>query len=156
MGIKAARDRGTGGARLSRHRLAQGEFVDETIEIDGARATVKRAINQTPLDRFQRRGLIDLRQAEAGGRLAKDWFLARLEPRQVASYSDLIDCGTAPDPAVDRFHARKRVAMALQAVGRIAASEVTQVCCLEQAAGGPVGMEILRRGLDVLADHYGL
>jgi hypothetical protein len=79
-----------------------------------------------------------------------------MEPRVVASYRDLIDCGGTPDPAVDRAHARKRVARAVAAVGRIASNEVVSVCCLEHAVGGNVGMEILRRGLDVLAEHYGV
>jgi len=127
-----------------------------TVEVDGERAVVRRAVNRTPLERYLRRQLIDRRQHEAGERLAMDWHAARMQARVIASYRDWVDGGTAPDAQVDRFHARQRVARAIQAIGRIAASEVVAVCCEEQAVGGHVGMEILRRGLDVLADHYGL
>lgn len=143
-------------AAINRFRLAQDRFEDATVEIDGARAAVKRVVNATPLDRYARRQLLDRRQVEAGERLAADWHAARMEQRVVASYRDWVDCGTAADVQVDRAGARRRVARAVEAVGRIAASEVVAVCCDERAVGGTVAMEILRRGLDVLADHYGL
>lgn len=143
-------------AAINRFRLAQDRFEDATVEIDGARAVVKRVVNVTPLDRYARRQLLDPRQVEAGARLAADWHAARMEPRVVASYRDWVDCGTAADMQVDRAGARRRVARAVEAVGRVAAGEVVAVCCDERAVGGTVAMEILRRGLDVLADHYGL
>lgn len=143
-------------AAVNRFRLAQDQFEDATVEIDGARAAVKRVVNVTPIDRYARRNLLDRRQVEAGERLAQDWFAARMEPRIVASYRDWVDCGTAADAAVDRDGARRRFARAVQAVGKIAACEVVETCCHERAVGGTVAMEILRRGLDVLADHYGL
>jgi hypothetical protein len=139
----------------SRHRRQHDEFVDAEVEVDGARMAVKRVATQTPLDRYANRRLIDRRQYEAGERLARDWHHARMAPRLVATYGDLIDCGGIPDPAADRAHARRRVAQAVAAVGRIAANEVVSVCCLEHPVGGHAAMEILRRGLDVLADHYG-
>lgn len=143
-------------AAINRFRLAQDQFEDATVEIDGARAVVKRVVNVTPLDRYARRKLLDRRQVEAGERLAQDWFAARMEPRIVASYRDWVDGGTAADASVDREGARRRFARAIQAVGPIAALEVVETCCHERAVGGTVAMEILRRGLDVLADHYGL
>jgi hypothetical protein len=143
-------------AAINRFRRAQDDFEDASVEIDGARAVVKRVVNVTPLDRYARRGLLDRRQVEAGERLAADWYAARMEPCVVASYRDWVDCGTAADVQVDRAGARRRIARAIAAVGRIAASEVVAVCCDERAVGGTVAMEILRRGLDVLADHYGL
>lgn len=140
----------------TRHRLQHDRFVDETVEVDGTRATVKRVAMQAPIDRYLARRQIDRRQHEAGQRLARDWHHARMEPRLVGSYRDLIDCGGAPDPSVDRGQARRRVSRAILAIGRIASSEVVSVCCLEQPVGGTTAMEILRRGLDVLADHYGV
>jgi hypothetical protein len=137
----------------SRHRRQHDEFVDAEIEADGARIAVKRV--QAPLDRYVKRRLIDHRQHEAGGRLARDWHHARMEPRLVTKYVDLVDCDGIPDPAVDRAQARRRFAQAVAAVGRIASNEVVSVCCLEHPVGGHAAMEILRRGLDVLADHYG-
>jgi len=141
---------------MPRHRLQHDAFADEETVVDGKRAAAKRVLTQTPLDRYRRRGLIDRRQFEAGERLGRDWHYARMEPRVVASYRDLIDCGQTPDPVVDREHARRRVARAAAAVGKIASNEVVSVSCLQHPAGGPVAMEILRRGLDALADHYGL
>ncbi|MCC7047245.1 MAG: hypothetical protein IT562_11070 [Alphaproteobacteria bacterium] len=141
---------------IAPHRLQHDRFEDAAVEVDGASAVVKRIVTQTPLDRYIARKLIDRRQFEAGERLSRDWQFARMEPRMIASYRDLIDCGGMPDPAVDRAHARKRVARAVAAVGPIASSEVVSVCCLERPVGGNVAMEILRRGLDVLADHYGV
>lgn len=141
---------------IAPHRLRHDSFEDAMVEVDGASAAVKRVATQTPLDRYIRRKLIEPRQFAAGERLAGDWHSARMEPRMIASYRDLIDCGGMPDPAVDRAHARKRVARAVAAVGPIASSEVVSVCCLERPVGGNVAMEILRRGLDVLADHYGV
>ncbi len=145
-----------GPAAINRFRLTQDRFEDATVEADGERVVVKRVVNVTPLDRYARRQLLDRRQVEAGERLAQDWHAARMEPRVVASYRDWVDCGTAADAPVDRAGARRRIARAIQAVGPIAAREVVEVCCDERAVGGTVAMEILRRGLDVLADHYGL
>lgn len=145
-----------GPAAINRFRLAQDRFEDATVEVDGATQAVKRVVNVTPLDRYARRKLLDRRQVEAGERLAQVWFAARMEPRVVASYRDWVDCGTASDAAVDREGARRRFARAIRAVGPIAAREVVETCCHERAVGGTVAMEILRRGLDVLADHYGL
>ena len=142
--------------RIPRHRWQHDELLDEETLIDGERATTKRVVTQTPLDRYARRGLIDRRQNEAGQALARDWHYARMEPRMVASYRDLIDGGRAPDAAAEREHARRRMSRAIEAVGRVAASEVVAVCCLQRPAGGPVAMELVRRGLDVLADYYGL
>lgn len=141
---------------INRFRLARDRFEDVEVEAGGERAVVKRVVNATPLDRYARRQLLDRRQVEAGERLAADWQAARMEPRVVASYRDWVDCGTVADVQADRAGARRRVARAVAAVGRIAASEVVAVCCHERAVGGTVAMEILRRGLDVLADHYGL
>ena len=143
-------------AAINRYRLAQDRFEDATVEVDGARAVVRRVVNVTPLDRYARRQLLDRRQVEAGARLAQDWHAARMEPRVVASYRDWVDCGTAADMQVDRAGARRRIARAIAAVGRVGAGEVVAVCCDERVVGGTVAMEILRRGLDVLADHYGL
>ncbi|MGQ0674552.1 MAG: DUF6456 domain-containing protein [Rhodospirillales bacterium] len=148
---------GSAGRRLvTKQRLRHDEFEDVETLVDGERATAKRVATQTPLDRYARRGLIDRRQHDAGQSLARDWHYARMEPRMIACYRDLIQGGGAADPAAEREHARRRLMRALAAVGRVAAGEVVGVCGLQRPAGGPVGMEILRRGLDVLADHYGL
>lgn len=145
------------GARpIARHRAQHDEIEDIETLVEGEKATAKRVVTQTPLDRYVRRGLIDKRQYEAGQSLARDWHYARMEPRLISNYRDLIQCGGAPDPAADREHARKRLMSAISAVGRVAASEVVGVCGLQRPAGGPVAMEIFRRGLNVLADHYGI
>ncbi len=141
---------------VTRHRRQHDELEDVETVVEGERAIAKRVVTQTPLDRYIRRGLIDRRQYDAGQALARDWHYARMEPRVIASYRDLIQCGQAPDASADREHARKRLMRAIDAIGRVAASEVVGVCGLQRPAGGPVAMEIFRRGLDVLADHYGL
>jgi hypothetical protein len=141
---------------VPRHRLRHDEFEDVETEVAGEKAAARRVVTQTPLDRYLRRGLIDRRQHGAGQALSRDWHYARMEPRLAGGYGERIDCATVPDPAADREHARRRVMRALGAVGRVAAGEVAAVCCAGRAAGGPVAMELVRRGLDVLADHYGL
>jgi hypothetical protein len=146
--------RASDAAEPSRYRRQHDAFITDEIEVDGVRTRVKRV--QPPLERYANRRLIDERQLEAGVRLARDWHHARMQPRMVASYRDLIDCGGMPDPAADRTQARRRVASAVAAVGRIASNEVISACCLELPVGGHAAMEILRRGLDVLAEHYGL
>ena len=45
---------------------------------------------------------------------------------------------------------------AMRAIGPIAADEVMVVVCLDQVVGEGTPMEILRRGLKVLAQHYGV
>lgn len=119
--------------------------------------------NKTPsvLDRYFERRLLDKadpkenqRRYDAGDRLRAHFTIAGMEPQVTAPYQDYISGGgeSIGDHIVD---ARAKYAKAIEAVGKIASLEVIMVCCLDQAIGEH-RLEILRRGLGVLADHYGL
>lgn len=108
------------------------------------------------LVRYGKRGFLDQRQVDAGERLARDWHEARMEPAIMDAYQAWVTSGSDAAQQADRYNARRRVARAIEAVGRVAANEVVAACCRDRAVGGGAAMEILRRGLNVLADHYGL
>lgn len=125
---------------------------------------------QTPfaLDRYHARGELapdapyeNRRRYDAGCRLREMWGLAGLEPHVIRNYDRMTGSGGrrftgVPDPVAGRVDAYRAWRAAIRAVGPIASNEVIDACCLGQALGAAVRLEILRRGLAVLADHYGL
>ncbi len=136
-----------------RHDRVVIERVAEESQIVRDRA---RVYSRSPLRTYLRRGLITPRQKEAGELLGRLWHLAGIEPRVVARYDELIVRGSVQGFVVRRGEAYERWRAAMRAVGPIAASEIVAACCEERSVGGGAAMEILRRGLDVLADHFGL
>lgn len=117
------------------------------------------------LDRYHARGELapdapreNGRRYDAGCRLREIWTLAGLEPHVIRDYRQVGGrrFGAALEPAPGRMDAYRAWRAAIRAVGPIASNEVIDACCLGQALGGTVRLEILRRGLAVLADHYGL
>lgn len=136
---------------LERSRHGDLIVIEETTQ-----AGVKRARVDTVylLDRYKRRKLVELRQYDAGIRLRSTWIDAGREPHLTARYQDIVSGGTLGGFFTGREDARRAYIAALRAIGPIASNEVIAVCLLDEAVGGAVHMEILRRGLDVLADHY--
>lgn len=135
------------------------ETLTEATEEAGGRRVV--VLTQDPLDRYYRRGQLaaeaaeNLRLYDAGTRLRGDFHRAGLNQVVVARYGDLISGGSVQGFAALREDSYRRWRAAIRAVGPVAADEVVTVCCRCEPVGKGVRMEILRRGLAVLAAHYG-
>ena len=141
-----------------RHRKGDVVRLERAARSGRTRALVE---TQTALDRYFVRCHLDPECREnnrllhdAGARLRADWTLAGLEPSVTARYGERIARGGMQGFMAAREDAYKRWRAAIQAVGPSAANEVIEVCCMGNRVGR-VGLEILRRGLAVLAVHYG-
>ncbi len=135
-----------------------GVILEETM-----RAGVKRArvTLETALDWYYAKNVLCADDAnrnqllyDTGMELRNDWTLAGLDPLVISPYKELTSGGTIEEFMAMREDAYRRWRKAIEAVGPIAANEVIEVCCMGNRVGR-VGLEILRRGLDVLARHYG-
>ena len=142
---------------------------DDVTTIATERAGVVAHRVKTPfvLDRYHARGELapdipdeNARRYDAGCRLREIWTKAGLEPHVIRSYDGMgrsgRSFGAAPEPVAGRIDAYRAWRAAIRAVGPIASCEVIDACCLGLALGSKTRLEILRRGLGVLADHYGL
>ncbi len=139
-------------------RMARGDI--EVVETMRAGTPGHRVKLPHALERYHARGELgdgreNTRRYDAGCRLRDCYETAGLEPSVIAAYSDMVaGSGYAPiDHKVGAYQAWKR---ALTAIGPIASNEVIDVCCFGQALRDRARVEILRRGLAVLADHYGM
>lgn len=138
-------------------REQHGDYVlEETMK-----AGVYRARNRSPfaLDAYFNRKLLgtgkdNARRFEAGDKLRTDWTLAGLTPDVIGSYEQVIASCDLSNWAVTRLDAYQRWQRAVKAVGPIASDEVLGCCCLGLTIGRD-RMVLLRRGLEVLAVHYG-
>lgn len=143
-----------------RERWQHGDetLVEPTEEAGRSRVVV---LTQDALDRYFRRGQLAAEDVEnrrlydAGVRLRGDFQRAGLTQNLVAPYNDLVSGGSVQGFLGVREDAYRAWRAAIQAVGPIAANEVIAVCCLGEPVGKGARMEILRRGLAVLARHYG-
>jgi len=156
---RAAAPTGAAG-EVPRERWQHGdETIEEATEEAGGRRVV--VLTQDPLDRYCRRGQLAARAAEnqrlydAGARLRGDFHRAGLNQAVVARYADLVSGGSVQGFAALREDSYRRWRDAIRAVGPVAADEVITVCCRGEPVGKGARMEILRRGLAVLARHYG-
>ncbi len=142
---------------------------DRVEPVATAEAGAVAHVVRTPfaLDRYHACGLLapgdpreNARRYDAGCRLRDSWALAGLEPKVVGSYTPVgrggRRFGIAAPQGPGRVDAYRAWQAAVRAVGPVASSEVVEACCLGNAVGGAVRLEILRRGLAVLAAHYGL
>lgn len=149
-----AQDRGP------RERWQHGDetLVEATDEAGSRRVVV---LTQDALDRYYRRGQLapaadeNQRLYDAGVRLRGDFHRAGLTQNLVAPYNDLVSGGSVQGFLGVREDAYRAWRAAIRAVGPIAADEVITVCCQGAPVGKGARMEILRRGLAVLAKHYG-
>lgn len=156
----ATKPRATRGADLGpRERHAKPDRVE--LEPAGRDGSVRARVRaQDALDRYALRGELapgdaaeNRRRRDAALRLRLDWTRAGLEASVTGAYADRIDGGARPDRMAWREDAYRGFREAIRAVGPIAAQEVIETACLGNAVGRS-GIEILRRGLAVLADHY--
>ena len=135
------------------------ETLVEPTEDAGRRRVV--VLTQDALDRYFRRGQLapdagdNRRFYDAGVRLRGDFARAGLTAHVVARYGDLVSGGSIQGFMGVREDAYRAWRAAIRAVGPIAADEVIAVCCQGEPVGKGARMEILRRGLAVLAAHYG-
>ena len=146
--------------QVPRERWQHGdETLVEPAEAAGSRRVV--VLTQDALDRYYRRGQLapaadeNRRLYDAGARLRRDFHRAGLTPDVVARYSDLVSGGSIQGFLAVREDSYRAWRAAIRAVGPVAADEVVAVCCQGAPVGKGARMEILRRGLAVLARHYG-
>lgn len=140
-----------------RHAKPGGLLLEPAGRDGGVRA---RARAQDALDRYALRGDLapgdaarNRRLREAALRLRLDWTRAGLEATVTGGYAGRIDGGARGDRLACREDAYRGFREAIRAVGPIAAPEVIETACLGNAVGR-FRLEILRRGLAALADHY--
>ena len=113
------------------------------------------------------RALLDRHQVEAGERLRQDYTFAGLMPRFAGGWRTERISGGRPSTGVDLedhiFAARRRVELALSAVGGGLAPVLVDVCCLlkgleavEKERGWPPrsGKVVLGLALTSLSEHY--
>lgn len=131
--------------------------IEETMTAGVMR---QRNLTQTPLDRYRQRKTLTARQCDAGERLHGDF---RATGRQ-AAITFTLDDGPRGSFGGGSAEASVRYGDAIRKMGRLA-HVVFNVACLGEYAADwakltgrdPKGaMELLRAGLDTLADHYGM
>lgn len=134
-------------------RARHGELVPRETMVAGV--TGKRVKHECRLDWYWDKGSIVDRQHEAGLRFRRDWHLAAAAAKIVGTYGPQIArTGGSHDFTDTQLAARRRIASAVDALGRDLAPIVVDVCCFDNWASG--GLPLLRDGLTVLADHYRL
>lgn len=142
-----------------KERYQHGDVIEvqETIK-----AGVVHAVNQTSfaLDWYHYHKKLSSNPEEnrrlfhAGDTLRLSFTIAGLDPRVTMPYSEFISDDNQNKSIADaRVDAHKQFQEAIRAIGPIASNEIVSVCCLGEYVGRG-RMEILRRGLRVLADYY--
>ena len=159
MGAKSRRKRalelpGDVGTRLRRQHAPI--VVEQRVDASGAMTRRARVYSRNPLETYYRRGLIDEQQKRSGEYLGRLWQAAGMEPRIIGRYEEYVDAGRNIASVTRNAEAYQRWHRAVQVVGPVASKEVVTACCEEKPVGGAIHMEILRRGLDVLARHFGI
>lgn len=133
----------------------------------GRGRTVTVNLAESPLGWLRSRGLVDLRQFEAGERLRADYETASLGPRVTMRWAARVDGGGGEglDPTMAQIAAKRRFDAAIAAAGGGLADILWRVVCAgegmpvaEKALGWPAraGRLVLTFALDRVADHYGL
>lgn len=149
----------------------RAQHGDKLETQETTRAGVRQAVNRTQavLDRYYCQNLLgemsgpvlpngmnvrNFERWQEGIWLRGEIERAGLQPTVTTNYGEWISGGGVEFWASGCMDARKRYRDAIKAVGPIASKEVIEVCWLDK----PVGrerMEILRRGLEILARHRG-
>lgn len=136
-----------------RHDPVLIEKVNSTDAVGGRRA---RVYSRNPLQTYFRRRVIDERQKSAGEVLGRLWLSAAMEPRLIGKYEEYVDASKTGGAMARKSEAYERWRRAIAAVGPIASDEIIAVCCIEEPVNGAAEIEILCRGLTVLAKHFGV
>jgi hypothetical protein len=145
--IAPVADHGT--AERARH----GELASRETMVAGT--TGKRVKHECRLDWYWDKDSIIDRLYEAGLRFRRDWHFATAAPSVIGAYGARISRLTGrQDFAEGQLAARRRTAAAIALLGRDLAAIVVDVCCFDNWASGR--LPLLRDGLGILADHYGL
>lgn len=124
-------------------------------------------VAESPLTWLRARGLVSVRQFEAGERLRSDWERAQLGARVTMRWSPRVDGGSggAVDLAGPQVSAKRRFDQAVAAAGPGLADVLWRVVCAgegipaaEKAMGWPAraGRVVLGLALDRVAAHYRL
>ena len=156
------------GQRLLRERAVEGEV---TVRRNAKKATRTVTVNlaESPMGWLLSRGLVTLRQFEAGERLRADWERAQLSPRVTMSWDAAPvargrgGAGGRPDLTGTQIDARGRFNAAVDKAGPGLADILWRVVCAgegmrdaETALGWPAraGKLVLTFALDRVADYY--
>lgn len=126
----------------------------------GGRTLTHKAIRvttQTPLDRYYKRGQIDEDQWKSGNKLFEDWYKSGLSPKLTADLmrTNVGECNYGMPSSERMAHHRREFREASAVVWNFCGAELFLVCCEQKTIGSDAGMAIFKRGLDVLARHYG-
>ena len=141
-----------------------GVDLDQLVAHEEAGSRPAKVRWPDPLDRYHARGELargdkaeNDRRYAAGCQLREDHHRAAIVAPVTGAYGEPVGNIKAHVRALlGSIDARKRYDAAVRAVTHATANEVIDVCCLGYPAGCRIRMEILRRGLALLADHYGL
>lgn len=131
-------------------RAHHGELVPRDTAIPGV--TGKRVKHECRLDWYWDKSSIIDRQHAAGIRFRRDWHLAAARPTLVGRYG--LRVPGYHEFTDSRIAARRRIAKAIELIGRELGEILVDVCCFDNWASGR--LPLLREGLTMLADHYGI
>lgn len=143
-------------------RFQHGDVIEAERHPNEPGVYYKRVQTCSMLDRYLRMGVVDSRQHDAGQKLYSQWYRSGASPIVVGSYGARLS-GRGD---IEDWHLGPRIAFtqACKAVGDSADILLT-VCCMGQSARDWArakhmresrGPELLRIGLNRLADHYQL
>ena len=159
------------GQRLLQERAIEGDVTASRAALGDRNKirTVTVNLAESPLGWLLSRGLVTLRQYEAGERLRADWERAQLSPRVTMSWSAAPvsqgrgGAGSQPDLTGAQIDARDRFNAAVGKAGPGLADILWRVVCAgegmrdaETALGWPAraGKLVLTFALDRVADYY--
>lgn len=131
-------------------RHARGELTPDR-RVAFARA---RAVCECRLDWYRLRGYIDARQQAAGQRFRALHGAAIRSPRLVTRYAERVR-GQTFDACAAQLEARAELSRLAALLDEAARTAVARVCGFDEYAG-PGGVADLKRGLDRIAEHWGL
>lgn len=152
-----------------------GEIVTVSVEIEGARQSVRRNLAESPLGTIARmkdrdgKPFLPAEALEAGERLAADFTRGQLQPRVTASWEPRLATrakgapGGQADIADNAISARNRFSTAVEAMGPELSGVAVDVCCfakgletVERERQWPARSAklMLRTALLALARHY--
>lgn len=136
----------------------------DLIEVETAKAGVKRRYAQPPLERYAARKIVTARQCEAGRKLYADYAFGIVGAREEdGETAPGIRSGAAAGYAAERIACATAFRLAVQALG-IRLSPLALAVCVEDQTlrviaartgqNGQALTALLTTALDVLADHY--